>query len=147
MCPFPEIQDCAAAPGLIGAHFGPITLFCFSSSSFSFCLCPSLRLGAPLFHVPCLLTPVSCPGAWTPLEGPWDLACFGLVTKARLTLFLLCAQQIPGQRLGTAHWDPSPFLAWLQLSLGKSQDFFPCVITLAVPMGEACSPSEEGGRG
>ena len=132
--PFPESRHCAAAPGLISAHFGPVTHFCYLFCSFPLCPCPSWR---PV--VPSLMCPAYCPFselAWglQSFEGPRNLACFVLVTKA--SCYAPGKYLDPGQEQPT-RTRPSPLQAW-PLTLTES-DFLPCVITL-VPVGWGVQP-------
>lgn len=98
-------------------------------SFFSFPLCP-----CPLGDIlsPSLTCPVYCPSSELPwgldgFEGPRNLACFVLVTKASSSP--TCKYPDPGREQPTRITLPFPSPAF---DFGKESDFFPCVITLVV---------------
>lgn len=98
-------------------------------SFFSFPLCP-----CPLGDIlsPSLTCPVYCPSSELPwgldgFEGPRNLACFVLVTKASSSP--TCKYPDPGQEQPTRITLPFPSPAF---DFGKESDFFPCVITLVL---------------
>lgn len=148
MCPFPEIQLCAAVPGLIWAHLGPITLICFSSSSFSFCFCVSLRLGAPPLSRVLLTDPLlSRPEAWTLFRRAKESGLFWSVDWSS-------PHTLPAPRPANTWTEvrsrpPGPPLSWPGYSSlwERVKISFHVLSPWLCRWGEVCSPSEEVGWG